>query len=197
MTQASGAVAEATAVNFDAFDVAANLATATLGITPAVQFAAGGPVPSLTTIAPTIFAPANPAHGLFVEQAPSNATVCRTTSGCGSTPTSTVLSVTMTGPNATFANPFVRVDFYYQDPVNGRLYLIGQGAASASDNTVTSTRTWTYSYTWTVTGLLASDGTALNFANYGLLHDPRGRRPQQRVGPEQHELDPDPDDQLT
>lgn len=166
---AGGVPVEASQVDFDLFDVAGNMANANVNITAAVQFAAGGPVPSLVTIAPTIFAPANPAHGLFIEQAPSNTTVCRTTSGCGSTPTSTVLSVTMTGPNATFANPFTRVEFWYQDPVNGRLYLIGTGAASASDNTVTSTRTWTYSYTWTVTGLLASDGTALNFANYGLL----------------------------
>jgi hypothetical protein len=67
----------------------------------------------------------------------------------------------MTGPNATFANPFIRVEFYYQDPVNARWYLIGVGAASASDNTVTTTRTWTYSNTWTVTGLLDSAGNPL------------------------------------
>ena len=67
----------------------------------------------------------------------------------------------MTGPNSTFANPFARVEFYYQDPVNARWYQIGVGTPSASDNTVTSTRTWTYSVTWTVTGLLDSAGAPL------------------------------------
>jgi hypothetical protein len=68
----------------------------------------------------------------------------------------------MTGPNATFANPFVRVEFYWQDPVNGRWNLIGNGSAAPSDNTVTATRTWTYTVTWTVTGLLDSAGDPLS-----------------------------------
>jgi hypothetical protein len=161
--RADGVVAEAATVRFDVADVAGNVATTTLGINPAVQFPIPGPVPSLNTVAAAIFAPANVLHGNFLQLAPSNATVCQgTSSACGSTPPpSTVLSATMTGPNATFANPFVRVEFYYQDPVNARWYLIGTGSASPSDNSVTSTRTWTYSTTWTVTGLLDSSGAPL------------------------------------
>jgi hypothetical protein len=157
-------VAEAFQVRFDVRDVATNLATGTLGINGAVQFAAGGAVPDLATISPVIFAPTTGPtgveHGNLLSGAPSAATTCALATGCGTTPASTVLTATMTGPNSTFANPFVRVEFYYQDPVNSRWYLIGTGAPSASDNTVTSTRTWTYSFTWTVTGLTASDGTA-------------------------------------
>jgi hypothetical protein len=67
----------------------------------------------------------------------------------------------MTGPNATFANPFTQVQFYYQDPVNARWYLVGTGTPAATDNTVTSTRTWTYSFTWNVTGLTDSAGNPL------------------------------------
>jgi hypothetical protein len=162
--RAGGAVNEASAVDFDVFDVATNTANATVNITPAVQFAAGGAIPSLTAV-PTdvIFAPANVVHGNFIHQAPSAPQVCQgTAAACGATPpASTVLSATMTGPNSTFANPFIRVEFYYQDPVNNRWYFIGAGTASASDNTVTSTRTWTYSYTWTVTGLTDSAGAPL------------------------------------
>ena len=151
-------------------DVATNLTTSTLGIVPAVLFGAGGTLPALGTAATGVapvdsatFNPVNAAHGNFVMQAPSNPQVCQGTStACGSTPpASTVLSVTMTGPNATFGNPFTAVQFYYQDPVNTRWYLVGTGTASASDNTVTSTRTWTYSVTWTVTGLKDSAGNPL------------------------------------
>lgn len=162
--RAGGAVAEASLVRFDVNDMEpTNTTTSTLNINPAVQFAAGGAVPSLNTVDATTFAPANVAHGNFVHAAPTNASVCRgTTAQCTVvTANSTVLSATMTGPNATFANPFVSVQFYYQDPVNSRWYLIGTGTPSASDNTVTSTRTWTYSTTWTVTGLTDSSGAPL------------------------------------
>jgi Bacterial Ig-like domain (group 2) len=170
--RASGAVTEATTVRFDVNDMEpTNTTTATLGINPAVQFAAGGPVPSLNTVSATIFAPANVAHGNFLNLAPNPVQVCQgTATACGTTPpASTVLSATMSGPNATFANPFVRVEFYYQDPVNARWYLIGTGTPSASDNTVTSTRTWTYSVTWTVTGLKDSSGAALVNAAVNLV----------------------------
>jgi hypothetical protein len=161
--RSGGVVNEASQVDFDVFDIATNTSNAFVNIIPAVQFAAGGPIPALSVISPTIFAPADVNHGNFIHQAPSAPQVCQgTAAACGSTPpASTVLSATMTGPNATFANPFIRVEFYYQDPVNARWYLIGVGAASASDNTVTTTRTWTYSNTWTVTGLLDSAGAPL------------------------------------
>jgi hypothetical protein len=157
--RAGGVVDEANLVRFDVTDQANNLATATLGINAAVQFPIPGPVPSLNVVSATIFAPANPLHGNFLHLAPTNATVCRgTTAQCTVNPQSTNLSATMTGPNATFANPFVRVEFYWQDPSNGRWVLIGTGVPSASDNTVTSTRTWTYTVTWTVTGIVDATG---------------------------------------
>jgi hypothetical protein len=174
--RADGVVAEAMFVRFDVRDVANNNTTSTLAINTAVRFPltpSGSAVPSLNTIAPAIFAPTvGPGvppgndHGNFLHGPPSSATVCDgTASACGSSPpANTVLSVTMTGPNATFANPFVRVEFYYQDPANGRWYLIGNGTASPSDNSVTATRTWTYSITWTVTGLLDSTGVPLSGA---------------------------------
>lgn len=154
-------------IGFRAWDVAGNTAQQLWGVSPAVLFPVGGTMPSLTTIAPTIFDPASVpipgTHGLFVNKAPSPAQVCSgTPTACGSTPpASTVLSATMTGPNATFANPFTSVMFYYQDPASGRWVLIGTGSPSASDATVTSTRTWTYSFTWTVTGLKDSAGNPL------------------------------------
>jgi hypothetical protein len=163
--RAGGAVSEATTVRFDVNDMEpTNTTTSTVGINAAVQFAAGGAVPSLSTgTTATIFAPANVLHGNFLHAAPSNASACRgTTAQCTVvTAQSTGLSATMTGPNSTFANPFVRVSYYYQDPVNARWYFIGDGAASASDNTLASTRTWTYSFTWVVTGLLDSTGAPL------------------------------------
>jgi hypothetical protein len=169
--RSSGVVNEASQVDFDVYDVAGNTVNTNVNINAAVQFAAGGPVPNLATISATIFAPANVNHGNFIHQPPSAPQVCRgTASACGSTPpASTVLSATMTGPNATFANPFTRVEFYYQDPINLRWYLIGVGTPSASDATVTSTRTWTYSFTWTVTGLTQSDGTPLVNAAVNLV----------------------------
>jgi hypothetical protein len=162
--RSSGAVSEAATVRFDVADVAGNQSTTTLAINAAVQFPIPGAVPPLGTVASTIFAPPNALHGLFLHLAPTPGTVCdQGASACGSSPPpSTVLSATMTGPNATFANPFVRVEFYWQDPVNGRWNLIGNGSAAPSDNTVTATRTWTYTVTWTVTGLLDSAGDPLS-----------------------------------
>jgi hypothetical protein len=159
----------ATTVTFDVLDVAQNLTTAALGITPAVVFGAGGIIPALGTAATGTAAvdsatvnPTNALHGNFLHLAPSNATVCSDPAAATCTsPRSSVLSATMTGPNATFANPFTSVQFYYQDPVNSRWYLVGTATPAASDNTVTSTRTWTYSYTWTVSGALDSTGAQL------------------------------------
>ena len=160
----------ATTVTFDVYDVAQNLTSAALGITPAVVFGAGGIIPALGTAATgaaavdsATFNPTNALHGNFLHLAPNPVQVCQGgATACGATPpATTVLSATMTGPNATFANPFTQVQFYYQDPVNSRWYLAGTGAAAATDNTVTSTRTWTYSFTWDVTGLTDSAGNPL------------------------------------
>jgi hypothetical protein len=97
----------------------------------------------------------NPLWGLFVHAAPSNATVCTKANAVACAPAqpfSTVLTATVTGPAATFANPFARVVFAFQD-ANGRWVPIGTAAVTVSDNTVTSTRTFTYTLTWTPTGL--------------------------------------------
>jgi hypothetical protein len=88
--------------------------------------------------------------------ASSNPTVCsdRTTAipGAGGTApgcatgsqTATVLTASATGPTATFANPFARVNFYYQDPVSTRWVLIGTStAASVTDNAGNRTFMWT------------------------------------------------------
>ncbi len=134
-------------VSFDVFDVAGNTITQTTNINGAVLFADPNAGQSLTLTNPTVFAPANAAHGNFLQLAPTNATVCNAASAaaCTTNPTTTTLSATMTGPNATFANPFVAVNFYYAS--GGRFHLIGAGTAAATDNTVTSTRTWTYTVT--------------------------------------------------
>jgi hypothetical protein len=96
---------------------------------------------------------ANPLHGLFVHQAPSNATVC-TDASCAAPNNvfNTTLTATLTGPAATFANPFNRVVFYMQD-TNGRWNPIGTATVAVSDNTVLNTRTFTFSFVWTPTGL--------------------------------------------
>jgi hypothetical protein len=97
----------------------------------------------------------NPLWGLFVHAAPSNATVCTKANAVACAPAqpfSTVLTATLTGQAAVFANPFSRVVFAFQD-ANGRWVPIGTATVTVSDNTVTSTRTFTYTLTWTPTGL--------------------------------------------
>src|SRR5690606_42030786 len=95
----------------------------------------------------------NPLHGLFVHAAPSNATVC-TDASCAAPNNvfNTTLTATVTGPAATFANPFNRVVFYMQD-TNGRWTPPGTGTVAVADNTVLDTRTFTFTYVWTPTGL--------------------------------------------
>lgn len=134
-------------------------------ITAAVAAGSPGGFPSFTT-SNVVFASGNAAHGNFIQGAPSAATVCNKTTGtCASAttaPLSTTLTATVTGPNATFQNPFDRVNFYYQAP-SGRWILIGTGTVSLTDDTVLATRTFTYTVTWTPTGLLpagAAPGTA-------------------------------------
>jgi hypothetical protein len=133
-------------------------------ITAAVASGSPGGFPSFTTI-DTTFNSANAARGNFIQGAPSAATVCnRATGTCASAttaPLSTTLTATVTGSNATFVNPFDRVNFYYQGP-SGRWILIGTGTVSITDDTVLALRTITYTLTWTPTGLLpagASPGT--------------------------------------
>jgi hypothetical protein len=123
-----------------------------VNITAAV--AAGSPTgfPAYTSL--NTLNTANAAHGLFVHQAPSEADVC-TDSSCGGAADdvfNTTLSATLTGPAATFANPFSRVVFYMQD-ANGRWTPIGTASVSLTDNTVLNTRTYTFSFVWTPTGL--------------------------------------------
>jgi hypothetical protein len=112
---------------------------------------------------------ANAAHGLFAHQAPSALTVCTLATGnCtpATTPKSTTLSVTLTGPAGTFANPFSRVNFYFQD-ASGRWVFIGQGTVNVTDNTVLDTRTYTFSNVWTPTNHPQSPG-AVNVIAIGV-----------------------------
>jgi hypothetical protein len=116
----------------------------------------------------------NPLWGLFLQAAPSNATVCTKANAVACAPAqpfTTTLTATVTGQAAVFANPFSRVVFAFQD-ANGRWVPIGTAAVTVTDNTVTSTRTFTYTLTWTPTGLptyaapvraigVASTGSAL------------------------------------
>jgi hypothetical protein len=88
----------------------------------------------------------NPAHGLFTQQAPSDVSVDL------SAGESTTLTTTLTGPAATFANPFSRVVYHMQD-ANGRWFPIGTATVTVTDNTVLNTRTYTYTYVWTPTNL--------------------------------------------
>jgi hypothetical protein len=96
---------------------------------------------------------ANAAHGLFAGQPPTNLVVCnnvaRFSCPAATTPLTTGLSVTLTGPASTFVSPFVEVNFYYLDSL-GRYILIGAGSSLITDNTVLNTRTITYSRTWDV-----------------------------------------------
>jgi hypothetical protein len=101
---------------------------------------------------------ANPAHGLFTQAAPSAAIVCTLVVGnCtpAATPKSVTLTATVTGPAATFANPWQspgRVNFYWLQ--NGRYILIGTGSVSTTDDTVLNTRTHTFTLIWTPAGVL-------------------------------------------
>jgi predicted small lipoprotein YifL len=88
----------------------------------------------------------NPAHGLFVHQAPSDVTVDL------SAGESTTLTTTLTGPAATFANPFTMVRYYIED-ANGRWFPIGTATVTVTDDTVLNTRTYTFMYVWTPTNL--------------------------------------------
>jgi hypothetical protein len=156
----SGAVSVAAEAAFEGRDAAGNGAAGSASILAAVLTGAGGSIPSLATLAPAAFTPVNPLHGQFVEQTPSNTKICNATAGCTS-PMSTTVSATMTGPNATFVNPFNRVEFYFGDPTSGRWRRIGNGSVSVTDDTVLGTRTYRYTATWTPAGVRGSNGTPL------------------------------------
>lgn len=119
-------------------------------ITAAVNLGSNNTFPAFTAL--NTANGLNALHGLFVHQAPSNATVCTDGSCAVGIPSNTTLSATITGPAATFASPFSRVVFYMLD-ANGRWTPIGTGSVAVSDNTVLNTRTFTYSFVWTPTGL--------------------------------------------
>jgi Bacterial Ig-like domain (group 2) len=89
---------------------------------------------------------ANAAHGLFVHQPPSDVSVDL------SAGESTTLTTTLTGPAATFANPFTSVRYYMQDS-NGRWFPIGTATVTVTDDTVLNTRTYTFTFVWTPTNL--------------------------------------------
>jgi hypothetical protein len=93
----------------------------------------------------------NAAHGLFIVQAPSVNVVCnnaaRTDCPSATTPLSTTVTATLTGPAGTFQNPFTQVYFYYLNPENHWTY-IGPSTVVVSDNTVSDTRTYTFTGTW-------------------------------------------------
>lgn len=95
----------------------------------------------------------NGLHGQFAMQAPSAATICNNTAlvNCATTPATpftTTLSVTLTGPAATFQSPFADVSFYYQDADGYWQWIATVPAGSVTDNTVLNTRTFTYSASW-------------------------------------------------
>jgi hypothetical protein len=63
--------------------------------------------------------------------------------------TSTDIEAALTGPTATFANPFVRVNFYARD-ANGVSHLIGTATAPAQTTDDGTTRTHFFRVTWNV-----------------------------------------------
>jgi hypothetical protein len=146
----SGVVTQASAVTFNMADVAGNAFARTDDISPAVS--SGGSFGS--------FAANNPALASF-QMTSSAVTLCNSdnaggtqTAPCPTNPTSTTLTATATGPQATFANPFTRVNFYVTSPT-GTTTLIGTGTVSVTDNTITGIRTWSYTTTWTIPAGLA------------------------------------------
>lgn len=96
--------------------------------------------------------------------AQNNATVCNSTGTgagqpCPTNPSTTTLTATATGPTATFATPFVRVNFYYVDPATGRAILIGTSSApSVTDSgpVGATVRSYIYTATWNPANLAAA-----------------------------------------
>ncbi|MCI0436067.1 MAG: Ig-like domain-containing protein [Gemmatimonadetes bacterium] len=118
----------------------------------------------------------NPLHGLFAIQAPSAAVICnnsaRTSCPASTTPLTTALTVTVTGPASVFLTPFAEVAFYYQSPTTGVWnYIAASGSPLVTDNTLANTRTVTYTATWDATNWkvrpAGAAGTAYNVAAVG------------------------------
>lgn len=82
--------------------------------------------------------------------APANSTVCnRPTTATCTNPRSVTLTATVNGPQASFAQPFTEVRFYYRD-AQGREILIGTATNTFSiDDTVLDERRWVYQVVWT------------------------------------------------
>ncbi|MGH7470338.1 MAG: Ig-like domain-containing protein [Longimicrobiales bacterium] len=120
-------------------------------------------IPATGGLAETSYAAVAGFTGLFTTNPASVGTVCNgTTQGppnptpqpCPTNPTSTIVTASVTGASATFANPFVRVNFYFQGPATGgRQMLIGTGTQTATVDDQTN-RTFNWTVTWNVpTGL--------------------------------------------
>jgi hypothetical protein len=75
--------------------------------------------------------------------APANVSVCNNASTC-----STLVTAVVTGPQASFAQPFDEVRFYYRDD-RGREFLIGNATLiRAVDDDVNNIRRWAFQATW-------------------------------------------------
>jgi Big-like domain-containing protein len=126
----------------------------------------------ITTANPqTSFADVFGATGVYSTNAPSALTVCNGTPGtgnnqpCPTNPASTTLTASASGPSATFASPFARVNFYYMgtgltNSTGGRHVLIGTGTQTATQDTGT-TRTFNWSLNWTPANLAAGPYTVV------------------------------------
>jgi hypothetical protein len=115
-----------------------------------VLAAVGGVFPAGSAF-PTEFGFADPLHGLFTVLAPSAATICNNTprvNCASSTPYTTTLTATITGPAATYQSPFVAVDLYYLNAEGLWEHIATAPASGVTDNTVLNTRTFSYTGTW-------------------------------------------------
>jgi len=85
----------------------------------------------------------------------ANQNVCNRPAGAtGCTnPRTVTLTATVNGPQASFAQPFAEIRFYYHD-ASGREILIGTATTTTSiDDDVLAERRWVYQTTWTPTNV--------------------------------------------
>ncbi|MEX2609974.1 MAG: hypothetical protein WEA24_08520 [Gemmatimonadota bacterium] len=118
---------------------------------------------------PTGFAaPAQASHGNFVLNAPSLATDVDVDKDA------TTLTATATGPNATFADPFPVIEFWYQDSQALWHRVPGAVVRTATDDTQLGTRTWSYTLKWAPTSeQFSADDAAVHIVAVAIL--PNGR----------------------
>jgi hypothetical protein len=170
----TGVVTNASDVDLIVTDVAGNTTTQTTSI--AASVAAGGSFgpystnnPALTNFSMTSTQPVL-CNG-------DNAAGTQTTP-CPINPTSTTLTAVATGPQGTFANPFQRVNFYYQNAVAGSpTVLIGTGSVSVTDiTTPPGERRYSYTTPWSPAGLAAG-----SYNVFALGVDSQGRALQSNV----------------